>query len=175
MFMFNTATTIPINMPVIPRELIVPIEQVSALERVPLYKEDGSIIDINWYRMYKANKDLTKWIIKHCPVECSQIEYIVSDYSLLLHKDSGRSGAINYIIDAGGDNIRTEFVADNETDILTKKVFNQYEWHYLNVSCLHRVVGDLVRPRYLLSLTPTNCVTYKFDWKNNKHLTIEES
>lgn len=176
--MFDIATTQQLDLPPVPENLIVPLDQLTNDSRIPLYRDNGSTINVDWYRVYKCNTDLVDWIKATFPFECGQIEYIVCEYALFAHIDQGRTGALNYVIDPGADNVLTEFLSDDKSKVLNSVCYQPGQWHYLNVGIPHQVVWGqdnsvpLPSPRYLISVTPKECVTYTFNWHENNDLSV---
>ena len=155
-------TTQEVDIPSIPPELILTIEQAQMLDPVILYKEDGSVYQVDWYRVYTCDQALTDWVIENFPVEVDLVEYVVSDRAIVMHTDLGRDQAYNYLLDAGGTNIITEFYNSDQTQMIDNIEYQTNKWYVLNVGLPHKVSGPQTAPRFLISVTPKSGVTYKF-------------
>jgi len=155
-------TTCEVDLPLVPVDLIVPLEQVGKLNPVVLYHQDGSVYQVDWYRVYTCNQELTDWVIENFPIEVELVEYVVSDQAIIMHTDLGRNCAYNYLIDTGGTDIVTEFYSSDKTQMLDSIEYQPNKWYGLNVGIPHRVNGTQIRPRFLISVTPKSGVTYKF-------------
>jgi hypothetical protein len=155
-------TTCEVDILSIPADLIVPIEKLNELDPVVLYHQDGSIYHADWYHVYTCNQELIDWIIEHFPMEIELVEYVVSDQAIFMHTDLGRDCAYNYLIDAGGTNIVTEFYDLDKVQLLESIQYQTNKWYRLNVGIPHQVIGTQIRPRFLISVTPKSGVTYKF-------------
>ena len=155
-------TTCEVDLPSVPADLIVPLEQVNKLSPVVLYHQDGSVYQVDWYRVYTCNQELTDWVIEHFPIEIELVEYVISDQAIIMHTDLGRDCAYNYLINAGGTNIVTEFYNHDRVQLLESIEYQTNKWYRLNVGIPHRVNGTQTHPRFLISVTPKSGVTYKF-------------
>ncbi|WP_353484131.1 hypothetical protein [Haliscomenobacter sp.] len=160
--MSTTNTTYGVAIPSVPADLIVPLEKMNELNPVVLRRQDGSVYQMDWYRVYTSNQELTNWIIEHFPIEVELVEYVVSDRGIFMHTDLGRDCAYNYLIDAGGINIVTEFYNTDQIQLLDSIEYQTNKWYKLNVGTPHQVVGTQTRPRFLISVTPKAGITYRF-------------
>jgi hypothetical protein len=160
--MNNIDTTCEVNIPPIPSDLLMSMEQAQTLPRVELYNKDNTHVPVEWYRVYTCNQELRDWVIAHFPVEIELVEYIVSEEALLAHVDLGRNQAYNYLLDPGGKNIVTEFYTADRTQMINSMEYQPNKWYILNVGLPHQVAGKLDSPRFLISVTPKAGVTYKF-------------
>jgi len=155
-------TTCKVDIPPVPAELIMPLDHMHKLNPVVLRQQDGSVYQADWYRVYTCNQDLKDWVIMNFPIEVELVEYVVSDRAIIMHTDLGRNCAYNYLIDAGGTNIVTEFYNADESQMLDSIEYQTNKWYRLNVGTPHRVSGVQTHPRFLISVTPKSGVTYKF-------------
>jgi hypothetical protein len=155
-------TTCEIDILPVPAELILPLDRMSELNPVVLYHRDGSTYQVDWYRVYTCNQELTDWVIDNFPMEIELVEYVVSDHAIFMHTDLGRNCAYNYVIDTGGTNVVTEFYAADQTQLVDSIEYQANKWYALNVGIPHRVTGNQTHSRFLISVTPKSGVTYKF-------------
>jgi hypothetical protein len=160
--MHTPDTTCEVDIPPVPPELIMSMEEAQTLPRVELYYEDQTHMAVDWYRVYTCNQELTDWVVKHFPVEVELVEYVISEEALLIHTDLGRKQAYNYLIDPGGKNIVTEFYTADRTQMIDSIEYQTNKWYVLNVGTPHQVAGQLTSPRFLLSVTPKAGITYRF-------------
>jgi hypothetical protein len=157
----------PVDLPQIPRHLITPLDRLldSGLVEVPLIKPGGEIQDNSVYKVLLAPDPLVQWLKTIFDFEFTAEYLWLSSWSKK-HTDLGRTMAYNYLLDAGGENITTNFYApNNEEEIVKSIVIPLRKWHVLNVSMPHVVVAGGPSPlgiRYMLSVTP-------------KHATFEYS
>jgi hypothetical protein len=149
-----------LDFPQIPEELLLSKQEVEeALTPVTLYHRDGTVYSAPWYHVYTCNDTLSAWIKNLLPFEVQYVEYIISDQAITLHKDIGRTRALNYILDTGGEQVTTEFFDDDE-NLLLQKVCEPHTWYDLNVGMYHRVAEPQDHARFLISVTPKDGVTY---------------
>lgn len=76
------------------------------------------------------------------------------------HIDYGRNYAINYIIEPGGDNIKTFWTNDDKTEVIKEINIESHRWHVLKVNpTWHGVTGIKIgKLRSIISicLSPTD-------------------
>ncbi len=157
--LFNIKTVEKFNFPPIPEHLILSLEEIRKLNPVVLKKSDGSVYEVDWYRSYFCNEELTQWIKDNIPINVHYVEYIVTTKPVTLHTDLGRKEAFNYILNAGGDNVVTEFYSEDKSTLIDKIVCEPETWYGLNVSAPH-CVSMQTETRCLISVTSADAVTY---------------
>jgi hypothetical protein len=104
------------------------------------------------YSLYPVSSRLRDHINSFFP-KSTAISIQVINGNLPIHRDIGRTEAINYIIETGGEDVQTCFYNDNK--ILDSHRISAFKWHWLNVSVHHTVINvkkDL--PRISITLTP---------------------
>ena len=154
-------TTKELNIPPIPADLILPLDQILKLDPFVLQNPDGSVYDVPFYKVFVANATLQEWVRSQFKFEIEWVEYLVAYESLGMHTDLGRCVGINYLLDAGGENVATEFYDIDRKTLLSRTVYQTNKWYMLNVEIPHQVVGEVKSPRIILSVTPKSGVTYR--------------
>jgi hypothetical protein len=79
--------------------------------------------------------EIFKYIL--CDIEGFFIQEITKDFCNHIHRDP-RQYAINYIIDAGGDNVITS-IYNSDLSVLDSKCVPINNWHYFQANNLHDV------------------------------------
>ena len=159
----NTPYTVcEIDIPSVPADLILTMEQVQVLTPIVLYHEDRSIYEVEWYRVYTCNQELTDWVHENFPMEIDLVEYVISDQAIVIHTDLGRNRAYNYLLAPGGKDVITEFYTADRTQLINSIECETNRWYELNVGLPHKVSGPQNTPRFLISVTPKAGVTYSF-------------
>lgn len=69
--------------------------------------------------------------------------------NITIHKDMGRFETYNYIIDTGGDNVKTVWFDEDKTTILHEEVIRPRVWNKLRVDVNHGVF-NLTSPRIMM-------------------------
>ena len=139
----------------------------------------SSLIEYLNFSPIEINKDRVDYIINNTPdtyIYPNNGRYAIFDYpeikdygtkvfgkemktklqvlyppEMVIHVDQ-RDVAYNYIIDPGGDDVYTCFY-DEDLNIIEKHKIEPYQWHKLDVTVLHNVVG-MTRPRIALTIYP---------------------
>ena len=157
----------PVDLPPVPEHLLTPLDCLldSDLVEVPLIKPGGEIQDNSVYKVLLAPEPLVQWLRTIFDFEFVA-EYLWLNAWSKKHTDLGRTMAYNYLLDAGGDNIVTNFYDPFDEDVVVKSVsIPLHQWHVLNVGMPHMVVAGGAEPlgiRYMLSVTPKHAT---FDYK----------
>ena len=156
----------PLDLPAVPDHLLIPVNQLatSGLTEVPLKKLDGTIQDSSVYKIFQAPDSLVNWLKTIFDFEF-EAEYIWMTGWSYKHRDLGRTVAYNYLLDAGGENIITEFYDNQFDNVATMSiVMPLHKWYRLNVSLPHMVLArepNKLGTRCILSITPLQS---KFDY-----------
>lgn len=112
-----------------------------------------SRINFNFHEYTKGTKSTTNrylWSDQHnsvinewCQKNVSSSVYyafqIMGD--LDLHKDNGTKTKLCYLLQAGGDNVYTDFYDDTKTKILQSIKLETHRWHILKTDVYHLVRG----------------------------------
>lgn len=147
-----------LNFPSVPEHLIEPIEDIV---KGPFSFDDGH------FKSKNVNYELEKWLKNMFPFDL-KVLYQIMNCNLPIHKDlniasnetypvTDRYVAINYILDAGGDQVTTEIYDEDRTTILQSEKLVKNCWHYLTVDKFHGVSGiPIGRERVSISISATN-------------------
>lgn len=158
--LFNIKTIEKFDFPTIPKNLLLSIDQVRELDPITLKRSDGSIYEVEWYKAYTANSELTNWVKENITIDVELVEYVITTKAVTMHVDLGRKQAFNYIINTGGDNVATEFYKEDRATLIDRTVCEPFVWYGLNVSIPHRVAEPQPGVRFLVSVTAKDAVTY---------------
>ena len=149
-----------LNFDQIPAHLLLTRSQIEEqLHRVTLYQSNGDVYDADWYRVYTCNDALMDYIKHTMPFDVQYVEYVISDRAIPMHRDLGRVRALNYVLETGGVNVATKFYNDDKR-VMLEYVCDTHTWYELNVGAYHSVAEPQPNPRFLLSVTPQDGVTY---------------
>jgi hypothetical protein len=109
--------------------------------------------DYPFYRQYKNNDNtLRKKLQPLFDFDITgRIFYQIIKKGISTHKDVGRKIIYNYILDAGGDQVYTNFYAEDKTTELFSVKIPAHTWHKMDVSFFHNVVG-IETPRVAISV-----------------------
>lgn len=143
-----------VNLPPIPSELILTYNEILKQPIWTTHTREGKVYEVDWYKVYVANESLQEWIRQQFDDQIECIEYIIAYRALDLHRDMERTRAFNYVIQTGG-NMVTEVVDYNKETVLASAECKLNTWYLLNVDLPHRVIGDLIEPRIIISVTPS--------------------
>ena len=133
------------ELPKIPTELLNEVHQSILI--------NPNISTIDWYKNYKihsATDDLKDYLKPLFTNHSISVQVVTN--SLHKHRDIGRTVAVNYLIDNGGNNVETCFYNNDGTLMYNIKI-EEYRWHMLDVSILHNVI-NLERPRIAITINP---------------------
>lgn len=126
-----------LDLPSVPSDLI---ESIQSIINKP--NKEASII-VNEYPYFKTKPvklDLHSWLQELFPFEITP-QYQLIFNGLPIHIDKGnRIIAYNYILDTGGDNVKT-VVYDHRYKPLQIEVIEANKWHSIRTSMLHGVHG----------------------------------
>jgi len=158
--LFNIKTIEKFDFPKIPDQLILSLDEIRKLNPIVLKNSDGSVYEVDWYRSYFCNNDLTEWVKANIPIDVYYVEYIVTTKPVTVHVDLGRVEAFNYIIQPGGDNVHTNFYTSNRQELIEQANCLPYTWYGLNVGIPHSVCDNQTGTRVIISVTSKDAVTY---------------
>lgn len=145
-----------LDFPSVPEHLLDSVSSILAGPNISyVTKQD-------FFQQRAANSELIQWAeenIHGVPFKF-KAQYQIIGHGIPIHRDVGYQGstprtlAINYILDTGGDNIRT-VIYDNNKNILESHVIQPMKWHSIQVNMLHCVLGLVPgKFRVALSLSP---------------------
>ena len=86
------------------------------------------------------NQELDAWCKENI---CADMYYAfqIIRGDLPLHRDKGTKTKLIYLLQNGGDQVRTEFLDDDESTVLQSEIVPTHRWHVMKVDTLHRVIG----------------------------------
>jgi predicted PolB exonuclease-like 3'-5' exonuclease len=104
----------------------------------------------NWTDQY--NEELNAWAQEYI---CADMYFAFQFFERPnnIHKDTSTHTKINYIISAGGDNVLTEFYADDMTTVLDTYCIEPLRWHVLKADTFHKVSGPFDSEKIRFSIT----------------------
>jgi hypothetical protein len=141
-----------LDLPTVPENLIEPIQDI--INKPP---KDFSTIepDNEYFQTRYVNDDLMAWIQTLFDYKV-QAQYQLVYKGLPIHIDRGnRVFAYNYLLDTGGDDVRTA-VYDNRFQLLQSEKLEVKRWHRLSTGMRHTVHGideDKVRAAISIGFT----------------------
>jgi hypothetical protein len=132
------------DLPPIPDNLILPIEEVLELENHGLW--DGIT---ERYTLHRCQDELSEYLKEMFP-ESIGFWYHTIVQELPIHQNSDfsefynrklPSNRLNYVIDAGGDNVQTNWYNTGNPygELIETVVFPERVWHELEVFVYHNV------------------------------------
>jgi hypothetical protein len=121
------------NLPVVPRDIMSDINW-----EFDLYENKSPGRNYIWSDSF--NEKIDRWGKENiCADMYYAFQIITGD--LPLHLDKGTKIKLIYLLSAGGDLVRTEFLSDDESTILQSEIIPVNKWHMMKVDVPHRVVG----------------------------------
>jgi hypothetical protein len=125
-----------LNLPTIPENLI---ESVQDIINKPS-KTSTLPTDYPFFKTRYVNQDLEFWLQSHFEFKINP-QYQLIYNGLPIHVDKGnRIIAYNYLLDAGGDNVKTA-IYDEKYKPLQVETLELKRWHRINTGMLHGVHG----------------------------------
>jgi hypothetical protein len=126
-----------LDLPSIPEHLIESIQDI--INKPP--KDFSNVSsEYAYFKTRYVNDDLKSWLQTIFDSEIYP-QYQLVYNGLPIHIDKGnRIVAYNYLLDAGGDNVRTA-VYDDKYKLLQIEKIELKRWHRINTSMLHGVHG----------------------------------
>jgi hypothetical protein len=94
----------------------------------------------NYYWSDFDNQQIDKWCKEHI---CSDMYWGFQAISgnLDKHQDVGTKIKFIYLLDAGGDNVKTSFWDNDQTTLLEEYIIPCRQWHILKADTYHSVSG----------------------------------
>ena len=135
-----------LDLPQVPKELILPIEQVLELENIFGGKSKN-------YTIHEVQDDLRVWLQKIFPNNI-KFRYQTLVDGVPIHRDRGRDTALNYIIDTGGENVQTVWYDKDKVKITHSVILTSGVWHELQVNHYHTVTNIQGR-RFAITVSNT--------------------
>ena len=122
-----------LNLPVVPEHLILPVEQVLELENIFGGRSPN-------YTIHECQAELVEYLQEQFP-EYTKFRYQTLVHGVPVHKDRGRTTALNYIIDPGGANVHTIWYDEDQVIPTCDAVLVKNQWHILQVDSYHTVMN----------------------------------
>lgn len=132
-----------LDLPKVPTELILPLEEILKLENI-----FGGATDK--YTIHECQNELRDFLQQLFP-SYTKFRYQTLREGVPVHIDRGRTEAINYLIDTGGDNVSTVWYEYDWTTPFLEKVFEAHRWHKLQVDIYHGV-SNIKTCRYAITI-----------------------
>jgi hypothetical protein len=132
--------------------------------------------EICFFNVMPAPPSVNKWIEDNIPVKgvYASIQEFTNGKFWIPHRDLLRDVAYNYVLETGGDNVKTCFykpkpeyehlnvsartcIPYDRIDLIESTVFEKDQWHKIDVSKIHSVENiDPTKRRFSLSLSILN-------------------
>ena len=139
--MYNHRYIQYLNLPAIPNEILAKIPTDSAD-----YTDFSKIVIPNGknkdrYRWTDVNnQELNQWCNENiCADMYYAFQFMIGNSRL--HKDIGTLTKINYVLDTGGDDVLTEFFADDQVTKLASYKIEPKRWHIFKADTYHQVIN----------------------------------
>lgn len=121
-----------LDIPIPPMGLVdTDVNMILATKNIFIGKSDR-------YTMHECPLRLREWLQPVFPYHHNFMYQTIRD-GIPIHIDTGRPGAINFILDTGGDNVQTVWYADDQTTVLESVALEPFRWHRLKVDSYHTV------------------------------------
>jgi len=122
-----------LNLPTVPENLILPVSQTLELENIFGGETDN-------YTIHEVQDELREYLQALFP-DYTKFRYQTLKQQVPVHKDRGRTKAINYIIHNGGADVRTVWYEEDYTTPTHDVKLMSRRWHELDVDTYHSVIG----------------------------------
>jgi hypothetical protein len=134
-----------LNLPVIPADIISRLNRNFNQYQLRIGQEEP-----NYYWSDSFNTDINQWCQKNiCETMYWGFQIMTGD--IKIHQDNGTLTKLIYLIDAGGNNVYTNFY-DNDKNITHSYVIEPNRWHILKADSYHSVSGiELGQTRFSLT------------------------
>jgi hypothetical protein len=133
-----------LNKPTVPEHLILPLDKILQIENI-----FGG--ETSNYTLHECQSELKEYLKIIFP-EYTKFRYQTLKKTIPVHKDRGRIRAVNYIIDAGGSNVKTVWYEEDYTTPVYSVILPVKQWHELEVDTYHTVENIETR-RYAITVT----------------------
>ena len=126
-----------LDLPNIPEHLLEPIEVI--INKPPKASRDF-VDSYPYFKKRHVSTDLHNWLQSIFDFKIDPQYQLIYD-GLPIHIDTGnRIFAYNYLLDTGGDNVKT-VIYDEHYNPLESKAIESKRWHRINTGMLHGVHG----------------------------------
>jgi hypothetical protein len=137
-----------LNLPLIPNELIE-----FNLDKIEAKANRFRSAYYQYYKQYRIDVDSDLGIFLKSIVKMPFVaNYQVIRDGIDIHKDAGRTGCFNYLLDTGGDDTKLVVYDEDKTKVLHEEHILPFKWHWIFVNRFH-TVKSIVRPRIAVSLS----------------------
>ena len=132
-----------LDLPKIPKDLILPLEEVLKLENIFGGKSKN-------YTIHECQPELKEYLQELLP-DCTKFRYQTLTKDIPIHTDRGREFAINYIIQTGGQNAETCWYEEFVQEPIDSVIIPKEEWHKLAVN-VHHTVRNITDWRFAITV-----------------------
>lgn len=122
-----------LDLPTVPEHLILPVEEVLELENI----FGGETKNYTIHECQDELRDYLKNLFPHRDT----FRYQTLIHSIPVHKDRGRTTAINYLINTGGADVQTIWYEEDYTTPTYRVVLSNRRWHEIQVDRYHTVTN----------------------------------
>ena len=122
-----------LDLPTVPEHLILPVEEVLELENI----FGGETKNYTIHECQDELRDYLKNLFPHRDT----FRYQTLIHSIPVHKDRGRTTAINYLINTGGADVQTIWYEEDYTTPTYRVVLSKRRWHEIQVDRYHTVTN----------------------------------
>lgn len=136
-----------LDLPAVPPSLIEPLQVV--VDKPPR----NSWFSKPPFSTRDCSPELTIWLRNNITLrKLFHAQYQLVWTGLRIHKDNGRLEAFNYLLNSGGENIKTLFY-DDDKQCLHEEIIPLQRWHRIDTSQYHNVLVQPNQIRLAISLT----------------------
>lgn len=125
-----------LDLPAIPEELLYPIHDIITMPPKPNSKVPASYY---YFQTRLVSEQLSQWVTDIFKMDC-YAQYQLIREGVHIHKDVGRNVAFNYILQTGGENVRTN-IYDEDKNLICSDIIQPKRWHRLKTDVFHDVTG----------------------------------
>lgn len=122
-------------------------------ERKSFNLDEQYDIKTSVYDQFEVQEEVIQAITKQLSFDISpkQVVYQVLRAGIPKHTDAKRYGIINYIINAGGDNVVTKWYDSND-NVIETRVVEEKKWYKMKTDIDHTIEG-MTSDRLMLSIS----------------------
>ena len=122
-------------------------------ERKSFNLDEQYNIETSVYDQFEVQEEVIQAITKQLSFDISpkQVVYQVLRAGIPKHTDARRYGIINYVIDAGGDNVVTKWY-DSDDNVIETKVVEEKKWYKMKTDIDHTIEG-MTSDRLMLTIS----------------------
>ena len=130
----------------------------NAISNSPDLQEQLSGESSKFFRCYQLPDEVIDWCKQNLDIPNNLLKDDFKIHMLWhdikIHSDYGRSRALNYVFDSGGNNVFTAWYDDTKTRKLYEEIIPVETWHYLDTKTYHTVLGmDVDKIRVGITIT----------------------